>query len=152
ILGAADRGSDLEPAHVTESRGNLLGSSLCFCRCYLSRHGHALVGKTLGRNPAYQLLPDYPSGSGNAGGAHCRVASRACRHVLLPARYHSGGAPPWQANGCGTTLGETMKEFISVWGQEYRNIFADKGVLMLFVVAIFFYSVFYPVPYSNEVL
>jgi ABC-2 type transport system permease protein len=45
-----------------------------------------------------------------------------------------------------------MKELLSVWRQEYRNIAADKGVIMLFVVAVFFYSVFYPIPYSNEVL
>ena len=45
-----------------------------------------------------------------------------------------------------------MKEFISIWRQEYRNIAADKGVLMLFVVAIFFYSVFYPIPYTYETL
>ncbi len=45
-----------------------------------------------------------------------------------------------------------MREFIRVWREEYRNIFSDKGVLMIFFGAIFFYSIFYPLPYANEVL
>lgn len=45
-----------------------------------------------------------------------------------------------------------MKAMLRVWAQEYRKIFADKGVLMIFFGAIFFYSIFYPLPYSNEVL
>lgn len=45
-----------------------------------------------------------------------------------------------------------MREFIRVWRDEYRNIFGDKGVLMIFFGAIFFYSIFYPLPYANEVL
>lgn len=45
-----------------------------------------------------------------------------------------------------------MREFIRVWRGEYRNIFSDKGVLMIFFGAIFFYSIFYPLPYANEVL
>lgn len=45
-----------------------------------------------------------------------------------------------------------MKEFVRVLREEFRNIFADKGVLMIFFGAIFFYSIFYPIPYTNEVL
>lgn len=45
-----------------------------------------------------------------------------------------------------------MKEFMRVWREEYRNIFGDKGVLMIFFGAIFFYSIFYPLPYAKEVL
>lgn len=45
-----------------------------------------------------------------------------------------------------------MREFIWVWREEYRTIFGDKGVLMIFFGAIFFYSIFYPLPYANEVL
>ena len=49
-------------------------------------------------------------------------------------------------------MGQAMREFIRVWREEYRNIFSDKGVLMIFFGAIFFYSIFYPLPYANEVL
>lgn len=45
-----------------------------------------------------------------------------------------------------------MKELVQIWAQEYRNIFADKAVLLLFFGAVFFYSIFYPIPYYNEVL
>lgn len=45
-----------------------------------------------------------------------------------------------------------MKELLHVWREEYRCIFADKGLLMIFFGAVFFYSIFYPIPYSNEVL
>jgi ABC-2 type transport system permease protein len=45
-----------------------------------------------------------------------------------------------------------MRELIRVWREEYRNIFTDKGVLMIFFGAIFFYSIFYPLPYAKEVL
>ena len=45
-----------------------------------------------------------------------------------------------------------MRELIRVWREEYRIIFGDKGVLMIFFGAIFFYSIFYPLPYANEVL
>jgi ABC-2 type transport system permease protein len=45
-----------------------------------------------------------------------------------------------------------MNDFVRVLLEEYRTIFTDKGVLMIFFGAIFFYSIFYPLPYTNEVL
>ncbi len=45
-----------------------------------------------------------------------------------------------------------MKALLNVWAQEYRNIFSDYGVLLIFYGAVLFYPIFYPIPYSNEVL
>lgn len=45
-----------------------------------------------------------------------------------------------------------MKDVIRIWKQEYKNIFADWGVLLIFFGAILIYPFFYPIPYSNEVL
>lgn len=45
-----------------------------------------------------------------------------------------------------------MRELMRVWMAEYRIIFDDRGVLLIFFGAIFFYSIFYPMPYTNEVL
>jgi len=45
-----------------------------------------------------------------------------------------------------------MKALLQAWAQEYRNIFSDFGVLLIFFGAILFYPLFYPIPYSNEVL
>ena len=45
-----------------------------------------------------------------------------------------------------------MKNFCKSFQDEYNMIFNDSGVLLVVVVAVFFYSVFYPVPYATEVL
>lgn len=45
-----------------------------------------------------------------------------------------------------------MREILQIWKQEYRNIFTDSGVLLLFVGAIIIYPLMYPIPYSNNVL
>ncbi len=45
-----------------------------------------------------------------------------------------------------------MKALLKVWAQEYRNIFSDYGVLLIFYGAVLFYPIFYPIPYANEVL
>jgi len=45
-----------------------------------------------------------------------------------------------------------MKDVLQIWKQEYKNIFSDGGVLLIFFGAILIYPLFYPIPYSNEVL
>lgn len=41
---------------------------------------------------------------------------------------------------------------LRVWIAEYRRIFSDFGVLLIFFGAIGLYSVFYPMPYRNEIV
>ena len=45
-----------------------------------------------------------------------------------------------------------MKRLFLIWFQEYRNIFSDPGVMLIFFAAIIGYSFFYPLPYLHEVL
>lgn len=45
-----------------------------------------------------------------------------------------------------------MKNIFKIWKEEYFNIFRDKGVMLIFFGAIIFYPIFYPTPYSNEIL
>lgn len=45
-----------------------------------------------------------------------------------------------------------MRTVLQIWQQEYRNIFTDRGVLLLFFGAIIIYPIIYPIPYSNNVL
>lgn len=45
-----------------------------------------------------------------------------------------------------------MRSLLKVWAQEYRNIFSDYGVLLIFYGAVILYPIFYPIPYANEVL
>ncbi len=45
-----------------------------------------------------------------------------------------------------------MKDIWSIWKQEYKNIFTDTGVMLIFFGAIIIYPIFYPIPYSEEVL
>ncbi len=45
-----------------------------------------------------------------------------------------------------------MKDIWSIWKQEYKNIFTDFGVMLIFFGAIIIYPIFYPIPYSDEVL
>lgn len=45
-----------------------------------------------------------------------------------------------------------MSAFFRIWGREYRNIFLDTGVLLIFFGAILAYPLIYPIPYSHEVL
>ncbi len=45
-----------------------------------------------------------------------------------------------------------MKDFFKVWINEYRTIFSDFGILLVFFGAIIIYPFFYPLPYTNEVL
>lgn len=45
-----------------------------------------------------------------------------------------------------------MKNLFQVWLNEYRVIFSDIGVLLIFFGAIIIYPFFYPLPYTNEVL
>jgi len=45
-----------------------------------------------------------------------------------------------------------MKNLFQVWLNEYKLIFSDLGVLLIFFGAIIIYPFFYPLPYTNEVL
>ncbi len=45
-----------------------------------------------------------------------------------------------------------MKTIFYVAVNEFRTIFRDKGVMLLFFGAIIIYPLFYPIPYSAEVL
>jgi len=45
-----------------------------------------------------------------------------------------------------------MKNLFQVWLNEYRVIFSDIGILLIFFGAIIIYPFFYPLPYANEVL
>jgi len=45
-----------------------------------------------------------------------------------------------------------MKTLFQVWMNEYRTIFSDFGILLVFFGAIIIYPFFYPLPYTNEVL
>ncbi len=45
-----------------------------------------------------------------------------------------------------------MKTIFQVWMNEYRTIFSDFGILLVFFGAIIIYPFFYPLPYTNEVL
>ena len=45
-----------------------------------------------------------------------------------------------------------MKNIFKIWFQEYRNIFSDTGVMLIFFGAIIVYSFFYPLPYMKKVL
>lgn len=45
-----------------------------------------------------------------------------------------------------------MKDIWRIWKQEYKNIFTDAGVMLIFFGAIIIYPIFYPIPYSDEVL
>lgn len=45
-----------------------------------------------------------------------------------------------------------MSAFFRIWGREYRNIFLDSGVLLIFFGAILAYPLIYPIPYAHEVL
>lgn len=39
---------------------------------------------------------------------------------------------------------------IKVWFDEYKNIFKDSGVVMLFIIAVFAYPIIYSLAYDNE--
>jgi ABC-2 type transport system permease protein len=41
---------------------------------------------------------------------------------------------------------------IKVWGDEYKNIFKDSGVVMLFIIAVFAYPLIYSLAYNNELV
>ena len=45
-----------------------------------------------------------------------------------------------------------MKTLFRVWANEYRVVFSDVGVLLIFFGAILVYPFFYPLPYTHEVL
>lgn len=45
-----------------------------------------------------------------------------------------------------------MNNLLRVWAAEYRRIFSDFGVVLIFFGAIGVYSIFYPMPYLNEVV
>ena len=45
-----------------------------------------------------------------------------------------------------------MKTLLRVMMIEYRAIFSDSGVLLIFVAGLVLYSMFYPLPYSTEVV
>ncbi len=45
-----------------------------------------------------------------------------------------------------------MKQIFQVWINEYRIIFSDFGIMLIFFGAILIYPFFYPLPYTNEVL
>ena len=45
-----------------------------------------------------------------------------------------------------------MKAFLRIWLHEYRNIFLDSGVMLIFFGAILIYPIAYPIPYAHEVL
>jgi ABC-2 type transport system permease protein len=45
-----------------------------------------------------------------------------------------------------------MKDIWLIWKQEYKNIFTDAGVMLIFFGAIIIYPILYPIPYSSEVL
>lgn len=46
----------------------------------------------------------------------------------------------------------TVNLIIKVWFDEYKNIFKDKGVIMLFVIAILAYPLIYAFAYNNELV
>ncbi|MCK5907338.1 MAG: hypothetical protein KAG37_07095, partial [Flavobacteriales bacterium] len=39
---------------------------------------------------------------------------------------------------------------MKVWADEYKNIFRDSGVIMLFIIAVFAYPLIYSFAYDNE--
>jgi ABC-2 type transport system permease protein len=41
---------------------------------------------------------------------------------------------------------------VKVWFDEYKNIFKDEGVIMLFIIAILVYPLIYSVAYNNELV
>ena len=41
---------------------------------------------------------------------------------------------------------------MKVWGDEYKNIFKDSGVIMLFMIAVFAYPLIYSFAYNNELV
>ncbi len=41
---------------------------------------------------------------------------------------------------------------MKVWFDEYKNIFKDEGVIMLFIIAILVYPLIYSVAYNNELV
>ena len=45
-----------------------------------------------------------------------------------------------------------MKEILQIWIGEYRKIFSDSGVMLIFFGAIVIYPIVYPIPYFYEVL
>ncbi len=45
-----------------------------------------------------------------------------------------------------------MRYLLRTLLDEYRAIFSDKGVLLIFIAGLTVYTGFYPLPYSNEVL
>lgn len=45
-----------------------------------------------------------------------------------------------------------MKGIFRIWAAEYRNIFTDSGLLLIFFAAIVIYPFFYSLPYLPEVL
>ncbi len=45
-----------------------------------------------------------------------------------------------------------MRPFLSVWKEEFLLIFKDPATLTVMVLAVLFYSLFYPMPYGREVI
>ncbi len=45
-----------------------------------------------------------------------------------------------------------MRGFLRIWSGELGRIFKDPGSMLLLMFAVFFYSLFYPMPYGREVL
>ena len=45
-----------------------------------------------------------------------------------------------------------MRALLRIMGAEYRAIFRDKGVLLIFIAGLTIYTLYYPLPYSGEVL
>jgi ABC-2 type transport system permease protein len=45
-----------------------------------------------------------------------------------------------------------MRYILRVIGEEYRAIFADSGVLLIFIGGLAIYTLMYPLPYSSEVM
>lgn len=45
-----------------------------------------------------------------------------------------------------------MRQLLWSIGREYKSIFTDSGVLLIFLAGLVLYSMFYPLPYSTEVV
>ena len=45
-----------------------------------------------------------------------------------------------------------MKKFWKIMKSEYRRFFHDSGSVLIMVIGVIAYSIFYSIPYSNEVL
>lgn len=47
---------------------------------------------------------------------------------------------------------EMIKKFLRIMKNEYRRFFHDAGSVLIMVVGVFAYSVFYSIPYANEII